>query len=359
MVKSARSGGSAARSNRKRAEGSGKAPFRPKPKHAKPSPTAGTNNGTSRPLLAKQKGERPAAQVPVILETPNSSDFALIDTGHGKKLERYGQVTVVRPEGQAIWPPILPREKWDAADAIFTGDVDEEGAGRWRTRDAAAGETWSTAVDGIDYLGRFTAFRHVGVFAEQAAHWRDMATRIQKAGHPDQVRVLNLFGYTGIASLYAAAHGAQVTHVDASKKAIGWARENQQHAGLDDKPIRWICEDAMKFVEREARRGNSYDIILLDPPVYGRGPNGEVWQLFDDLPAMMAACRAILSREALMMTLTAYAIRSSLFAIHEIMMETMTGFDPIGTVTSGELVLQDESAGRKLSSSMYSRWTRA
>lgn len=267
-------------------------------------------------------------------------------------------MTLIRPEAQAIWPPSLPKESWEKADAFFTGDVDEEGAGRWRMRNPETGETWATAVDDIAYFGRFTAFRHVGVFAEQAAHWRDMARRIKNAGHPDQVRVLNLFGYTGIASIYAAAHGAQVTHVDASKKAIGWARENQQLAGLDDKPIRWICEDAMKFVEREGRRGNRYDIILLDPPVYGRGPNGEVWQLFDDLPAMAAACRALLSREALMMTLTAYAIRSSMFAIHEIMMETMTGFDPVGVVTSGELVLEDESGGRKLSSSMFSRWTR-
>jgi len=358
MVKSSRNSGSPAHAKRKRPDRAGKAPFRPKPKHAKPTASGRAQTDIARPQLSKTSGQRPKEQVPAIIKTDNDDDFALIDSGHGQKLERYGPVTIIRPEGQAVWPPCRSRKEWEKADAVFTGDVDEEGAGRWRKSDPRLGETWPTAVDGIGYFGRFTAFRHVGVFAEQAAHWRDMANCIKSAGHPDQVRVLNLFGYTGIGSLYAAAHGAQVTHVDASKKAIGWARENQQHAGLDDKPIRWICEDAMKFVEREGRRGNSYDIILLDPPVYGRGPNGEVWQLFDDLPALMAACRALLSREALMMTLTAYAIRSSMFAIHEIMMETMTGFDPVGVVTSGELILEDQSAGRKLSSSMYSRWSR-
>ena len=136
--------------------------------------------------------------------------------------------------------------------------------------------------DGIDYLGRFTSFRHVGVFPEQASHWDHMAGLIAAAKRP--VKVLNLFGYTGLASLVAARAGAEVTHVDASKKAIGWARENQEMAGLGSKPIRWIVDDAVKFAEREERRGSRYDIILFDPPAYGRGPKGEVWQLFEDLP---------------------------------------------------------------------------
>ncbi|MEM1377948.1 MAG: class I SAM-dependent methyltransferase [Pseudomonadota bacterium] len=333
-----------------------KVPFRPNPKHIK-ADTLNSKTATSATRLAKRRGEAPKSVVPSILETSNSDDFALLDSGYGRKLERYGSVTIVRPEAQAVWPPALPEQQWNNADAVFTGDVDEEGAGRWRKRNTSLNDTWHMAIDGVSFLGRFTAFRHVGVFAEQIVHWRDMAQRIQKCGRPDPVRVLNLFGYTGVASLYAAAHNAHVTHVDASKKAIGWARENQTLAQLDDKPIRWICDDAMKFVEREVRRGNTYDIILLDPPVYGRGPNGEVWQLFDHLPTMMAACRDLLSKDALAMTLTAYAIRSSLFSIHEIMMETMTGFTPAGTVTSGELVLRDEAANRFLSTSMYSRWS--
>ena len=154
----------------------------------------------------------------------------------------------------------------------------------------------------------------------------------------------------------AADAGAHVTHVDASKKAITWARENQDLAALSDKPIRWICEDALKFVQREARRGNRYDIILTDPPAYGRGPNGEVWQLFDDLPAMLDGCRDILSDDPLMLVLTSYAIRASLFAIHEMMMDVFTGHPISGTVQSGELLIRQEESDRVLSTSMFSRW---
>ncbi|TIX75166.1 MAG: class I SAM-dependent rRNA methyltransferase, partial [Mesorhizobium sp.] len=174
-------------------------------------------------------------------------------------LEQYGPYRIVRPEGQAIWQKALPAENWDRADAIFTGDTDEEGIGRWRFPRTPLGETWPMKHDGIDYLGRFTSFRHVGVFPEQASHWDHMAGLIAAAKRP--VKVLNLFGYTGLASLVAARAGAEVTHVDASKKAIGWARENQEMAGLLQKPIRWIIDDAMKFAEREERRGGRYDII--------------------------------------------------------------------------------------------------
>ena len=206
--------------------------------------------------------------------------------------------------------------------------------------------------DGIDYLGRFTSFRHVGVFPEQASHWNHMEAMIRQAGRP--VRVLNLFGYTGLASLVAARAGAEVTHVDASKKAIGWARENQEVAGLADRPIRWICEDAMKFAEREERRGSRYDIVLFDPPAYGRGPKGEVWQLFEDLPALVELCREILTPKPLGVVLTAYSIRASFFAIHALMRDAFAGMG--GTVESGELVIREQSAGRALSTSLFSRW---
>jgi 23S rRNA (cytosine1962-C5)-methyltransferase len=169
--------------------------------------------------------------------------------------------------------------------------------------------------------------------------------------------VLNLFGYTGLASLVAARAGAEVTHVDASKKAIGWARENQSLARLDDRPIRWICDDAMKFAEREARRGSRYDIVLLDPPAYGRGPKGEVWQLFDDLPAMVELTRAILTPKPLAVVLTAYSIRASFFAIHALMRDAFAGAG--GRVESGELVIREQSAGRRLSTSLFSRWVAA
>ncbi|MBP1851283.1 class I SAM-dependent methyltransferase [Rhizobium halophytocola] len=308
-------------------------------------------------ILSLKSGERPAEHVPLILESASAGDFHLIDSGHGLKLEQYGPYRIVRPDAQALWPKSLPDHSWDGADAIFTGDTDEDGMGRWRFPRQALGETWPMQLLDVDFLGRFTAFRHVGVFPEQIAHWTWMKQQVEAAGRP--VRVLNLFGYTGVASLVAAAAGAEVTHVDASKKAIGWARENQQLSRLDRAPIRWICDDAMKFIQREERRGNSYDIILTDPPKFGRGPNGEVWQLFDHLPVMLDICRALLSRDAIGLVLTAYSIRASFYAMHELMRETMRGKG--GLVESGELVIREagldgHTPGRALSTSLFSRW---
>lgn len=297
-------------------------------------------------------GQRPQETVPLILETNTSESYALVDSGNSKKLERYGPYLIIRPEGQAMWQPALSESMWEKADAVFTGNTDEEGMGRWLFSHVPPSETWPLSWNGLSFLGRFTSFRHVGVFPEQEVHWRFMEDLIKKAGRP--VRVLNLFGYTGIASLVAARAGAEVTHIDASRKAIGWAQENQETAGLLDKPVRWICEDAMKFVSREERRGKSYDIILLDPPAYGRGPQGEIWQLFDNLPEMVMRCRAVLSEQPLAVVLTVYSIRASFYAIHELIRDTFTGLG--GKTESGELVLREEKAKRVLSTSLFSRW---
>ena len=303
-------------------------------------------------FLPRPSGKRPEEKLPVILETTASENYALIDSGNGLKLERYGNLRIIRPEGQALWQPALSEKDWQDVDAIFTGNTDEEGMGRWNFPKLPLGETWPLSWDGMSFLGRFTSFRHVGVFPEQDAHWRFMEELIKKANRP--VKVLNLFGYTGLASLVAARAGAEVTHVDASKKAILWAKENQEVAHLTDRPIRWICDDAMKFVEREGRRGKHYDIILLDPPAYGRGPHGEVWQLFDQLPEMVKGCRAILSDNPIAVILTAYSIRASFFAIHELMRDEFTGLG--GLIESGELILREEKAKRALSTSLFSRW---
>lgn len=299
------------------------------------------------------RGALPRGKAPLFLELLPGDDYSLIDSGDGQKLEQYGPYRIVRPEGQAIWRRTLDDRAWSRVDAVFTGDTDEEGLGRWHFPAAPLGETWPMRHDGIDYLGRFTSFRHVGVFPEQASHWRHMEELIRKAGGRG-IRVLNLFGYTGLASLVAARAGASVTHVDASKKAIGWARENQAVARLGDKPIRWICEDAMKFVQREQRRGSQYEIILLDPPAFGRGPKGEKWQLFDHLAEMVALCRSLLSPGALAMVLTLYSIRASCLMGHNLMLEAMAGRG--GLVESGELLLREQAGGRQLSTSLFSRW---
>ncbi|ODN72138.1 class I SAM-dependent methyltransferase [Methylobrevis pamukkalensis] len=276
--------------------------------------------------------------------------------GEGEKLERYGDLVTVRPEPQAMGARRRPAAEWAAAGAVFTGDVDEEGPGRWRHA-PSLGESWQMSVSGTDFLCRLTAFRHVGIFPEQKVHWDWAAERIAAARRP--LRVLNLFGYTGLASLLAAKAGAEVTHVDASKKAIAWARENQLLSGLDSAPIRWICDDAVKFCEREIRRGSVYDGIFLDPPKFGRGPDGEVWNLFDDLPHMLDLCRSLLSPDPSFVILTAYSIRASFLAGHELMGDLFG--DLPGRLESGELVLRetlaDGGTGRALSTSMFTRWS--
>ncbi len=333
---------------------------KPRPQFAKATPKIAEEKPSAPQRDIKPySGARPSERLPLILETEPSADYALIDSGNGLKLEQYGPYRIIRPEGQAIWLPRLAQSEWDKADAVFTGNTDEEGMGRWAFPKLPLGETWPMSHDGISFHGRFTSFRHVGVFPEQAAHWSYMDALIRKNAKAGRsVKVLNLFGYTGLASLVAARAGAEVTHVDASKKAILWARENQEMAGLSDKPVRWICEDAMKFVAREERRGSFYDIILLDPPAYGRGPSGEVWQLFEHLPAMVDTCRNILTPKPLAVILTAYSIRASFFAIHELMRERFTGLG--GRVESGELILREREyngeSGRALSTSMFSRW---
>ena len=310
------------------------------------------------------------------METGANSSYALLDSGSGRKLERYGPYVIERPEAQAIWQRQLDEKIWRKADAVFSGDLDEDGIGRWQFSNTPLGETWplfwenhyndspgggpgrsnEASGDRLQFHGRFTSFRHVGVFPEQSAHWqfieRQIATRSVRAAEP--VKLLNLFGYSGIASLVAARAGAKVTHVDASKKAIGWARENQQLAGLQDKPIRWICDDAMKFCQREIRRQNHYDAIILDPPKFGRGPKGEVWQLFDNLPQMLDLCAQLLSRKPVFVILTSYSIRSSFYAMHEIMQEVFGDYG--GELQSGELIIRTENSARTLSTSLFSRW---
>lgn len=348
--------------DRHRRPGSGpEAAARPQAPRREPRPAP--EPAPARPLL-RRSGDKPAERVPVILETAGSQQYRLIDSGAGEKLEQYGPYRIVRPEAQALWQRSLPDAVWAKADAVFTGDTDEDGMGRWKFPHAVLGETWPMRLLDVDFHGRFTAFRHVGVFPEQLAHWRWMKERIAAAGRP--VKVLNRFGYTGVASLVAARAGAEVTHVDASRKAIGWARENQALGRMEKLPIRWICEDAMKFIQREERRGSRYDIILTDPPKFGRGPNGEVWQLFDHLPSMLDICRELLSPKAIGLVLTAYSIRASFYSIHELMRETMRGLG--GVVESGELVIREsgpdggpdgEDAGRALSTSLFSRWVSA
>jgi 23S rRNA (cytosine1962-C5)-methyltransferase len=243
---------------------------------------------------------------------------------------------------------------WEAADAVFDPS-DEEEAGRWRFN-AQPKDTWPLAWRGVKFKGRFTAFRHLAFFPEQAANWAWLEDHLR----PRPGRVLNLFGYTGVASLVAASAGATVTHVDASKKAIGWARENAELSGLADRPIRWICEDARRYVQREVRRGAQYDGIILDPPKYGRGPGGEVWRLFEDLPQLLKDCVQLLSPEASFLVLNGYAERISGLSLAGLMAEAMAG--RCGRIDWGELALMEDSTdpekvARGVGLSFFARWS--
>jgi 23S rRNA (cytosine1962-C5)-methyltransferase len=279
------------------------------------------------------------------LITTGWDEYRLLDSGGGRKLEKFGPYVIDRPELQAMWDRALPPETWAAADVVFVGENDADD-GRW-TYKKPLPETWTTGYGAVKFLGRFTPFRHVGYFPEHAPHWDWMLERIRERDNP---KILNLFAYTGVASLLAAQAGAQVTHVDASKKAIGWAMENQKTSNMEDAPIRWICEDARKFVAREGRRGNKYHGILIDPPKFGRGTNKEIWNLFDDLKGMMELCAAVLEEKGFII-LTTYAVRASHWALYELCRDIFKDC----TFENGELVIQEENDGRKISTSLYCR----
>jgi 23S rRNA (cytosine1962-C5)-methyltransferase len=287
---------------------------------------------------------------PETLRSRAWGDYALLDSGDGKKLERYGRFRVVRPEPQCFWSPRQP-ELWTDADAVFDPEGEED-EGRWRFKGQPP-ESWPLGWGSARFRGRFTAFRHLAFFPEQAANWAWLDERVRGL---EDAKVLNLFGYTGVASLVCAAAGAQVTHVDASKKAIGWARENAELSGLADRPVRWICEDARKYVGREARRGSTYEGIILDPPKYGRGPGGEVWRLFEDLPELAKLCAQLLSPNASFLLLNAYAARVSGLALAHLLAEALDGRG--GRIDWGELALIEEGDGpREIGLSFFARWS--
>ena len=286
-----------------------------------------------------------------LVETAGFAGYALLDSGNGRKLERFGEIVVDRPEPQALWRPRHGKRMWDKADAVFSGD-DEEDKGRWRI-DKQVAESWPVKVQGVTLLCRLSSFRHMGLFPEQLPHWEWMLGRLAEI-KDEPPRVLNLFAYTGAASLLAAAAGASVTHVDASKKAIAWAKENQAASKLGAAPIRWILDDAQKFVAREVRRGRSYHLILVDPPKFGRGPDGEVWDLFTHLPALLNACAALLDPKRAALVLTIYAIRASALAFDQLAREMLQKRG--GSFASGELAIREADGGRLLPASLFTRW---
>ncbi|NQY13396.1 MAG: class I SAM-dependent methyltransferase [Henriciella sp.] len=280
--------------------------------------------------------------------------YALLDSGDGHKLERFGTQTVIRPDPQAFWPPATPVEAWQA-DARFNAKAGDDDRGQWELIDRSAPESWQMSWRGIQFQARRTPFRHLGLFQEHSVHWDFAQTRIRSAGR--KVRLLNLFGYTGMMSLAAAQAGAEVTHLDASPKSNGYGKDHAAMSDLANAPIRWIADDAMKFTAREIRRGNRYDAIVLDPPKFGRGTKNETWRFEEDLPDLLANVRALLSDEPLFVILTAYAVRLSHIALAQALAGHLE--DLGGRIEMGEMALPHLNDTRLLPTSICARWSAA
>ncbi|HEX2763945.1 MAG TPA: class I SAM-dependent methyltransferase [Allosphingosinicella sp.] len=276
------------------------------------------------------------------------ADYGLVDSGGGRKLERYGPYHFIRPEAQALWMPA--RSEWEA-DGEFVPGSDEDGGGRWRFDRPVPAEGWELAWEELRFRALATPFRHLAFFPDMAPQWAWMRERLGGGSEG-----LNLFGYTGVGTLAMAAAGARMTHVDASKKSVEAAKENARLSGMDDRPVRWLVDDAGKFVAREVRRGRRYDGIILDPPKYGRGPAGEIWKLEEGLPALVADCRRLLDAESRFLVLTVYAVRMSALAIGELLRQALG--DLGGSVECGDMAVHEEARGLLLPTAIFARWSR-
>ena len=285
-------------------------------------------------------------------------DYEVLDTGRGEKLERWGRYCLVRPDPQVIWDTERKLPGWKKPNAVYHRS--SRGGGEWEFFDLP--EEWQISY-GLNGSGEASSrlmfhlkpfsFKHTGLFPEQAVNWDWFSSRIRQAGHP--VKVLNLFAYTGGATLAAAAAGASVTHVDASKGMVGWARENAKASGLGEAPIRWIVDDCMKFVEREGRRGSRYDAVIMDPPSYGRGPKGEIWKIEDAIHPLVKACAALLTDEPLFFLINSYTTGLAPSVLSYLLgLEVSPHYG--GTVFADEVGLPVSSNGLVLPCGASGRW---
>ena len=285
---------------------------------------------------------------PLVMTGEAWADYGLIDSGDGRKLERYGPHRFIRPDTQALWRPRL--ERW-ASDGEFVPGSDEDGGGRWQFANAVPPEGWPLEWGPVRFTAQCTPFRHLGFFPDMAPVWAWMGEQL--AGRSDAA-TLNLFGYTGVGTLALSQFGL-VTHVDASKKSVAQARANAALSAMDERPIRWIVDDAAKFTAREVRRGKRYDGIILDPPKFGRGPEGEIWRLEEHLPALVEDCRQLLDAESRFLFLTVYAVRLSSLALAGLLGELFAEMP--GVIEHGDLgVREEQTNGRLLPTAIFARW---
>ncbi len=283
-----------------------------------------------------------------IATTEPSKDYELLDSGNGEKLERYGKYIFRRPDPQALWEKSLSESDWKSAHASFRREGKQ---GDWDLKSGLP-ERWPIEFGALKFWIRPTSFKHTGLFPEQKPNWDWMRDCIVAAKRP--VSVLNLFGYTGGASIAAAQAGASVVHIDGSKVAIKWGRDNAELSGLGDKPIRWILEDAREFVKREIKRGNKYDGILLDPPAFGHGPNNELWKIEDHLPEFLKMCSEILTEKPLFFLINGYASGYSAIAYENNLKALLEKYG--GEFEKGELTIEESNSGRLLPCGIFARW---
>ena len=277
-------------------------------------------------------------------------DYKLLDATDGFRLESWGGVILVRPDPQVVWKFEKKSPMWDKAHAVYHRST--TGGGEWEYRKKFPAE-WNIRYDSMTFKVTPTGFKHTGIFPEQATNWDEYAKMIAKEGR--ELNILNLFGYTGGATLACAAAGAKVCHVDASKGVVAWGKENAQLSGLGDKPIRWIVDDCIKFVQREIRRGNKYDGIIMDPPSYGRGPNGEVWKLEDNIFQLLELCSQILSDDPLFVAVNSYTTGVSP-SVMEYMLDVMMRDKYKGKVSAQEIGLTVQSTGMALPCGSTAFW---
>lgn len=286
-----------------------------------------------------------------LLISDDWGDYQLLDSGDMRKLERFGKVRVNRPDPQALWRPKTPVSHWNA-DATFAAKDDEDERGAWSFAGKPPPDQWAIGWNGLKLNARLAAFRHMGVFPEHSVHWRWAMDQVKSASRP--VKALNLFGYTGMMSLALAKAGAEVVHLDASPKSIAQGRENAAMSGLEGAPIRWICDDAMKFVEREIRRDSKYEVIVLDPPKFGRGPKNETWRFESEFPKLLEHVRALMSDRPLFVIATVYAVRLSYAAVGQALGGSMGG----GKIACGEMAIRETSdRNLVLPTGLFARWT--
>jgi 23S rRNA (cytosine1962-C5)-methyltransferase len=285
-----------------------------------------------------------------ILKTLPSKDYELIDSGDGEKLERFGEYVLRRPDPQALWQKNLDEKEWKKANASFIREGDNA---KWRVKDDMAKE-WVIEMSGLKFFIKPTAFKHTGLFPEQEPNWQWIKEKVKSANRP--IKILNLFGYTGGATLAGLSAGAEVTHIDGSKSAITWARQNAEVSKLDDKKVRWIEEDARKFVQREIKRGNKYDAIIMDPPAFGHGANNEVWKIEEDFIGLLDSCGQILSEQPLFILINGYSAGYSAVAYENCLKEITKKFG--GNIESGELTIEESKTGRLLPAGIFARWSK-